>query len=124
MYCKKCGALNQDNAYKCVQCGEILQPAAAPLGAMGGAPAQKIPNYLVQSILVTLFCCLPGGIAAIVYAAQVNGKIQAGDIQGALDSSQKAKMWSWISFGVGLLGIIVYIVLIAIGAIASSHQAR
>ncbi len=42
------------------------------------------------------------GIPAIVYAAQVSGKVQAGDLPGAIDASNKAKMWGWISFGVGL----------------------
>ncbi|MEO5356972.1 MAG: CD225/dispanin family protein [Nitrospirae bacterium YQR-1] len=64
--------------------------------------AQTIPNYLVYSILVTLFCCLPTGIVAIVYAAQVNGKIAAGDFQGAAVSSKNAKTWCWVSFGIGL----------------------
>ena len=62
-----------------------------------------IPNYLAQSIAVTLCCCLIGGIIAIVNAAQVNGKLQAGDIAGARRASQQAKMWCWISFGVGLV---------------------
>ena len=118
MYCKKCGALNDDNAYKCVQCGEVLQQAPA----VGGPPPQKVPNYLVQSVLVTAFCCLPFGIVSIVYAAQVNGKLQAGDYQGALDSSNKAKMWSWIGFGCGLVGGIAYVLFAIIGAAAGAHH--
>ncbi|MCF7956273.1 MAG: CD225/dispanin family protein [Phycisphaerae bacterium] len=78
-------------------------------------PQQNIPNYLVQSILVTLFCCLPLGIAAIVFAAQVNGKIAGGDIAGAMDSSKKAKLFCWISFGIGLVVIIAYFAMIALG---------
>ena len=97
MYCKKCGAENDDNAYKCVNCGEVLQQ-----GMSVTTPTQSVPTYLVQSILVTLFCCLPLGIAAIVFAAQVNGKLQAGDIEGAMESSRKAKMWCWWSFGIGI----------------------
>jgi len=81
------------------------QPAVQAPPSFAGAgvpPGTKIPNYLVQAILVTLCCCVPGGIVAIVYAAQVNSKQAAGDIAGAQDSSDKAKMWCWISFGVGL----------------------
>jgi hypothetical protein len=33
-----------------------------------GAPA-AVPNYLVLAI-ITLFCCLPLGIVAIIFAAQ------------------------------------------------------
>lgn len=114
MYCRKCGAQNHDNAYSCVSCGEPLQN---PSGV--AASPQKIPNYLVQSILVTLFCCLPLGIASIVYAAQVNGKVQAGDIQGAMESSRKAKLLSWWSFGLGLVGGILYVVLMIVAETSS-----
>ena len=39
-------------------------------------------NWLVESILVTIFCCLPFGIAGIVFASQVNSKWAAGDYNG------------------------------------------
>ena len=64
--------------------------------------ARAIPNYLVQSILVTLCCCLPFGIVAVVYAAQVNGYLRTGDVAGAKSASNSAKMWSWIAFGIGI----------------------
>jgi hypothetical protein len=65
-----------------------------------GAPP---PNYLVPAILVTLCCCLIGGIIAIVNAAQVNSKWSAGDYAGARKASANAKMWCWLSFGVGIV---------------------
>src|SRR5437762_2059610 len=71
MYCRKCGTQNEDNAYQCVKCGEVLQQPQP--GSAAPPPAQPIPNYLAQAILVTVFCCLPFGIPAIVFAAQVNG---------------------------------------------------
>ena len=77
-------------------------------GSAGGPPP-SIPNYLVQSILVTICCCLPFGIVAIVYAAQVNSKLSGGDYAGAADASQKAKMWCWIAFGCGLVGTLIYV---------------
>ena len=54
---------------------------------------RQVSNYLVQAILVTIFCCLPFGIVAIVFAAQVNGKLAAGDYAGAVQTSNQAKMW-------------------------------
>jgi hypothetical protein len=69
-----------------------------------------VPNYLVQSILVTLCCCLPLGVVAIIFAAQVNSKQAAGDYAGALDASQKAKMWCWIAFGCGLVATLIWMV--------------
>ena len=68
-----------------------------PYGGPTGAPP---PNYLVWAILSTLFCCLPLGVAAIVFAAQVNTKYNVGDYAGAQDSSRKARnfsLWSTIS---------------------------
>ena len=78
-------------------------------------PQQDVSNYLVQSILVTLFCCLPLGIVAIVFAAQVNGKLAGGDVAGAIDSSKKAKMFCWIALGLGIVGMIAYFGMIALG---------
>ena len=70
-----------------------------------------VPNYLIPAIL-SLFCCWPLAIVAIIFAAQVNGKVAAGDMAGALDSSKKAKMFSFISIGLGLLLILCYIIFI------------
>jgi uncharacterized membrane protein YvbJ len=113
MFCPKCGVQNEDSARACVRCGT----AFAQVQAQQTVP-QAVPNYLVWAILVTLFCCLPFGIVAIVFAAQVNSKFAVGDYQGALDSSRKAKMWSWISFGLGLAAIIAYAIVIAVIALS------
>ena len=82
------------------------------------SPQPNVPNYLVQAILTTIFCCLPLGIVSIVYAAQVNGKVAAGDRAGALQSSRNAKMWAWIAFGAGLVLGVGYLILVVIGAFA------
>ena len=68
-----------------------------------------IRSYLVAAILCTLFCCLPTGIVTIVYAAQVGSKRSAGDLVGAQDASKSAKLWCWISFGLGLFGTVVWL---------------
>ena len=66
-----------------------------------GTP-DKVSNYLVPAILSAL-CCFPLGIISIIFAAQVNGKVAAGDMAGALDSSKKAKLFSYIFLGLGIL---------------------
>jgi hypothetical protein len=108
MFCPKCGTTNEENAQFCGKCGAPLAPGAVP--PRQPIPQGQIPNYLVQSILTTVCCCLPLGIVAIVYAAQVNGKAAAGDYAGAKDCSDKAKMWAWIAFGCGLVVTILYMV--------------
>src|SRR5262245_10078312 len=81
--------------------------------ASSGTPP-LVPNYLIPAI-ISLFCCWPLAIVAIIFAAQVNGKVAAGDIQGAMDASRKAKLFSYISIGLGLAGIVIYVILMALG---------
>jgi len=106
MFCSNCGTQNSDDAAQCANCGQALQPGTAQtppqVPPQQAVPRPDIPSYLVQAILITLCCCLPFGIVSIVYAAQVGGKITAGDYRGAMESSQKAKMWAWLGFGFGL----------------------
>lgn len=75
----------------------------------------NVTNYLWQSIVVTILCCLPFGIPAIVYAAKVNGLITQGNIAGAQEASKKAKFWCWMAFGFGMAGIIISILVQVLG---------
>ncbi|MCP3965527.1 MAG: CD225/dispanin family protein [Lentisphaerae bacterium] len=112
MNCVKCGEPVPDNAESCPQCT-----------GNGGTPP---PNHLVWAILVTIFCCLPFGIPAIIFAAQVNSKWEAGDFAGAQQSSKRAKFWSWLGFAVGLFGSLIYIAIQALGlfAVAAANGAQ
>src|SRR6202043_3293430 len=126
MFCTQCGANNADNAAVCVQCGRNFQAGslAAPLQATGVVlpPGTTVPSYLVFAILATVFCCLPAGIPAIVYAAQVNSKLQVGDLAGAQVASKNAKLWCLISLGLGLGVVGLYAMLIAMGMLTGLHQ--
>jgi Interferon-induced transmembrane protein len=84
-------------------------PPPPPYGQPAGPPPN---NYLVPAILATIFCCLPFGIVAIVFAAQVNGKYQAGDVAGAQESAQRARTFTFVSVGLGLIVLVLYLVLI------------
>lgn len=82
-------------------------------------------NWLVESILVTLFCCLPFGIAGIINASKVDSRYAGGDYEGAERSAAEAKKWTKIGFIVGLVGIALYfllIVIIGVGAAASHNN--
>lgn len=80
---------------------------------MGGQPqlGEAIPNYLWQSIVVTLCCCLPFGIVAIIFAAQVNQKLAAGDVAGAREASKKAKMFVLIGVGIWAVLMVLWLLL-------------
>ena len=126
MYCPACGAQNNDNATTCLHCGQTLSPSSPaapppfpPSGQTGGGyrPGQPLPavsNHLVWSILVTIFCCLPFGIVAIVYSSKVNGKLEMGDYEGALSASNKARTWIIVS----AVSIVLWAVIAVIAAIA------
>jgi len=78
---------------------------------------QKLPkNWLVESILVTLFCCLPFGIAGIVNAAKVESLYIAGDIDGAINASKAAEKWTTIGFWIGLVVGVIYLIVILASA--------
>jgi hypothetical protein len=82
-------------------------PYAPPPGNPYGGPGAPLPpgtvkNYMVESIL--LFFCCAGILAvpAIVYAAQVDGKLSRGDYQGAVESAENAKRWCLVGLCVGI----------------------
>ena len=102
----------------------MANPYATP-HATGSIPGGKINNYLIPAIFATACCCLPFGIVSIVYAAQVNGKLAGGDVAGAQQSADNAKMWFWIAFGLGLFinGAIFLLQIIGIAAGIQQQQA-
>jgi hypothetical protein len=77
-------------------------------------------TWLIESILVTIFCCLPFGIAGIVNAAKVESRFNCGDIAGAKRSSAEAGKWTKIGFWIGVSGIVLYFIFLAF-AIALDH---
>jgi hypothetical protein len=83
-------------------------------------PAGNPPdNYLVWAILSTVLCCLPLGIASIVFSTQVNSKWAAGDYAGAQDSSEKAKKFAMIGAIIGVVVIVGYFIFIGVMVAAS-----
>ena len=136
VYCTTCGREVDPDARFCDNCGAAIDrrpggPQYAPGMPYPGEGAYRetvnVPNYLVQAILLTICgaltsCCyfagipaLATGIVAIVFASQVDGRVRTGDIDGAIDSSRKARTWCWVSFvvliSVVLLGILLIFVL-------------
>lgn len=100
MICPECGTRNDDNAIRCSQCNASLRKDVSG--------NEEVPNYLIHSVLCTLFCCLPMGVMAIVSASKANDLAKKGDIQGALEAAGKAKTYCQISFGVGLVVTAIY----------------
>jgi hypothetical protein len=107
MFCRQCGKENAETDTTCVYCGAPLVTtnpyAAGPFRQPSMMTGPKPDNNLVGAILVTLCCCLPFGIASIVYAAQVDSKWNLGDHAGAVYAADQAKKFMWIGFGLGIL---------------------
>ena len=64
-------------------------------------------NWLVEAILVTLFCCMPFGIVGIIFAAQVNSKFAAGDYNAAVLASKDAEKFTKIGFWLGIAQAVI-----------------
>ena len=71
-------------------------------------------NYLVWAILVTVLCCLPLGVASIIYSVKVGSLYAQGDYNGAVDASQKAKKFAMIGGIGGLIFIVIYVIFMVI----------
>ena len=104
MICNNCGTANNEDAKFCKNCGnnlaqgETTQPEQTTQQAQQTqtqtqtqleqhiqyVTPEKMPrveNYLVFSILVTLLCCLPLGIAAIIKSSQVDKELAIGNYE-------------------------------------------
>lgn len=91
-------------------------PVAAPGNPMAYTPPPK--NWLIESILVTIFCCLPLGIVGIIHATKVESLWNTGQHDAAIKSSQDAAKWVKIGFFVGLAVYILYGLLMVLGMAA------
>jgi hypothetical protein len=82
----------------------------------GGYPPPKAmpPTYLWQAIVVTILCCIPFGIPAIVYASRVEKLFILGDYAGAERASSNAKTWALVALIIGAVGVIIYIIYAAV----------
>lgn len=94
-----------------------------PLQTSSSAQSHHIPNHMAWAIISMIFsfclCCFVGGIpgiVAIVYAAQVNGKLDRGDMDGARRASDSAKTWCWVATALAILGLLLTIVSFATGS--------
>jgi uncharacterized membrane protein YvbJ len=136
MYCSKCGCYNSDDSINCKSCGSELQTGPnnqnnfngqQTSNNQGGSNFQNqypnhpnnqycntqevkrnVPNYLVYSILATIFCCIPFGIPAIVFSTQVDKYLGMGDYNKAEEASKKSKMFCLIALFTGLAVWFVY----------------
>ena len=79
---------------------------------------QPPKTWLVESILVTILCCLPFGIIGIINASKVEQKFYAGLTDEAQKASQDAGKWTKIGFFTGIAMYVIIFILYAIMGVA------
>ncbi|HPW87602.1 MAG TPA: CD225/dispanin family protein [Kaistella chaponensis] len=79
-------------------------------------------TWLVESILVTIFCCQILGIISIIYSAGVESKFYRGDIAGAESSSKTAKTLVIISVAFGIFAVIAVGIMAVLGVFAGYYN--
>ena len=85
------------------------QPQYAPGSYRQSDPMPPMPNtYMALSIIVTILCCIVGGIIAIVYSSKVSSCYNMGDYAGAQKASKTALGWIIASACVSVIGSILY----------------
>lgn len=99
--------------------GLLVPEGAVPPPTQGQTVGTKPKDYLVESILVTLFCCMVFGILGIVYSVQANSAFSSGNIAAANEFSAKAKQWVTYGFWCGIAVVGVYAILALMGALSS-----
>ncbi|XP_054855547.1 synapse differentiation-inducing gene protein 1-like [Eublepharis macularius] len=88
----------------------LIQPQQHNIVIVPVQPTNE-PDYLAYSIFTMLCCCLPLGIAALVYSIQTRDANHAGNSAEARKKSRMAQILAHTALGVGIVLIIVGIVL-------------
>lgn len=117
--CPECNAQISDAATACPQCGAPLTKPATDNSQPAGNNIPECPEtHLAKSIILTIICCWPLGIPAIVNAASVNSSYIAGRYDVALQKSKDAEKWCKYCLIGGIAFWVLYILLIVIISVA------
>lgn len=88
-------------------------------------PEEEAPDHLVKAILVTVCCCLPLGIVAILKSTECRSARMRGDRANAVLHGREAKKYACIGFGIGtalfVFALALYGVVIALTLSGGQH---
>lgn len=116
--CRECGAQISDAATTCPKCGCPVVKTVAPQPYQSNNNQICPETHLTKAILVTVFCCWPLGIPAIVNAAGVSNAFASGNYQLALQKSNDAEKWSKYCIIAGVIFWILYAIVMVIVIVA------
>lgn len=124
--CPSCGADEPTGTGYCSYCGRKLprpvpepsqvSPEGDPYRQQSRAPAYPpgqppIKNWLIESVLVTILCCMPLGIGGIINASSVDRLASYGDFEGARRAASRARSFVLAAVVTGVLSTLVYVVM-------------
>ena len=124
MHCLKCGTENQDNNFKCTQCGEILHPSAPPIALasddpLGGMIPTKngpaLAAYYLGIFSVIPFLGIPMGIIALILG--IKGLRRAREHPEA-----KGKVHAWVGIIAGGLFALLYLALTGLMVVSAGRR--
>lgn len=79
-----------------------------------GPLADPVNDYLGYSIFTMLCCCLPLGIAALIFSISAREANHIGDRMAAERSSRTARTLNHVALGLGICALILSIVYVAV----------
>lgn len=120
MYCPSCGTLNDQNNFRCVQCGNILQQGFQQGGGGGGGYSQPYGQQYQEASQATTAIILAAiswaacgpflSIPAVIIARNEIRGIEAGLRDPNQLSTAKAAFWvGAINAGLSIFVIVAYI---------------
>lgn len=99
------------------------QPAAGQPKSASSDPevGVTVPSHLIKAILSTCLCFVPLGIVAIVFASQVNVRLEYGDQARAIKASKQASFYGNLSIWLGILSYVMLLMLVGLAWLAGSN---
>ncbi|XP_061675120.1 proline-rich transmembrane protein 1-like isoform X2 [Syngnathoides biaculeatus] len=80
-----------------------------------------VNDYMCYSIFTMLCCCLPLGIAALIYSINAREANHSGDQLTAERSSRTARTLNHVALGLGIGGVVLVIVYVVVLVSIVSH---
>ncbi|XP_017265317.1 proline-rich transmembrane protein 1-like [Kryptolebias marmoratus] len=85
-----------------------------------GPLENPVNDYLGYSIFTMLCCCMPLGIAALIYSISAREANHTGDRMGAERNSRTAKTLNHVALGLGLGSLVLLIIYVIVVVVVAS----
>lgn len=85
---------------------------------------EDVDSYVLPALLTTIFCCMPFGIVALVYASKVNEAKEEDDLERAVTASRAARKWCRIGIIVACVINGAVLILQFLGALVALRWTR